>query len=217
MSKSFLEKRFSFVNLFLKSFSKSFDMPRLKWLSDFTFVILEKIAVGLDKLFPFYLSFYDNMISNEIQMANISSKNNILHIGGGSIPATSIILNKKINSKITCIDNDLKSVQNAQSLLSKLNKTEDILIIHANGVDFSVKDYDLIIISDGIKVLDKILKNISKSMSKNTKIIIRKSIKNPKMYAIGKPCPDANIFTVKDMVSQVAYGKLSSILLESNT
>jgi len=217
MTASFLEKKFAFFNLFFSSFSTSMDMTRLKKFSNITFVIVEKLFVKLDKLLLYYLSFYNEMISNEIKMASISSQDSVLHIGCGSIPATSIILNQKTGSKITAIDKDFNSIKNAKLLLSKLENVEDIEIVRANGLDLSVEDFNLVIISDGISVLDEILKFLSKSIKKNAKIIVRTNIATTDLYVLGRPYPAVDIFTIKDIVNHASYGKLSSILLEKNT
>lgn len=216
MTNKFLEKKFAFLNLLLSSFSKSTDMVRLKKLSNIIFVIIEKLVVKLDKLLPFYLRFYDEMVSNEIKMANISSQDSILHIGCGSIPATSIILNQKIGSNITSIDKDPDSVKNAKHLLSKLENLENIKIACADGLSFSAENFDVIIISDGISVLDEILRKLSKFVKKNVKIIVRVNITKPNFYICGKPYSAVDEFAIKDMVNHSSYGKLTSILLEEN-
>ena len=59
------------------------------------------------------------MTNKEINLANVTKDDRILHIGCGSIPATSVLLAKKTGSEVTGIDNDFSSVKQAQSYVIK--------------------------------------------------------------------------------------------------
>ena len=73
----------------------------------------------MDKLLPFYLDFYRDMVKKEISFGRITSKNNILHIGCGPIPATSILITEITNANVTGIDNNNRSTIDAENLVSK--------------------------------------------------------------------------------------------------
>jgi ubiquinone/menaquinone biosynthesis C-methylase UbiE len=164
-----------FIQLISERIGLKFDIHKLKKINDFCFVIIEKIIIKLQKLHPLYLDFYNEMIENEIRLANITKDDKILHIGCGSFPATSIILAKKTNANITNIDNKYKSVKQAQLIVSKYNLSNQIKIIHADANHFPMNEFDLVLLSQGIKPHKEILTYVSQSIKPETRVIFRSS------------------------------------------
>ena len=113
------------------------------------------------------------MTENEIKLANISKNDRILHVGCGPLPATSIILAKETGAKITGIDYNPNSVKQAKFFISKYHLSDQIQIIHADAIQFPVDNFDLILLSQGIKPRKKILEQISKSIKPNMRVIYR--------------------------------------------
>lgn len=68
-----------------------------------------------------------------------NSHKNILFIGGGPLPMTSIILSMKHKVNITILDVDKKAVEQSKKLIEKLNLKDKIKIIRSNAFDY--KDY----------------------------------------------------------------------------
>jgi hypothetical protein len=201
-----------FVFRFLKNFSNSMDMHSLKKLSDSSFIIGEKILVNFPFFIEYYTQFYKEMVDNEIQMTNITSKDKILHIGCGPIPATSILISEKTGARVVAIDKALKSVEKASYLVKNYFKSDNLEVICADGLVFPAKDFDVIIVSDGINKLDEILINISKMIDRKTRIIFRKNIYSPddlneNNFSL------ANFFEVEKVYNHKSYGYLSSVLL----
>jgi hypothetical protein len=201
-----------FIYRFLKNFSNSMDMHSLKKLSDSSFILGEKILVNFPFFIEYYTRFYKEMVENEIQMTNITSKDNILHIGCGPIPATSILISEKTGAKVVAIDKALKSVKKAEYLVKNYFKSDNLEVICADGLVFPTKDFDVIILSDGINKLDEILSNISKMINCDTRIIFRKNIYSPDdlnedNFSL------ARFFQVKKVCNHKSYGYLSSVLL----
>ena len=54
------------VQFFLQKIGVKINPNKIKKLNDLGFIFIEKIIVNLDKLYSFYLDFYDEMIKNEI-------------------------------------------------------------------------------------------------------------------------------------------------------
>ena len=204
------------IDFFLGKISVKLDAHKLKPIVDIVFIFSEKIIVKLEKLLSFYLNFYETMIENEIKLANICKDNKILHIGCGSIPATSILLVKKTNADAVAIDKDLKSVKQAKILLSKIKLSDKIRIIYADALDFPIKDFDLIIISQGIKPHDVVLKNIAEKLNKNTRVIFRTSSTYDKKLA-SEDLFLKDIFVVENIISQEKNGLMISVLLSKKS
>jgi hypothetical protein len=192
-----------------------FDAYKLKKLIDLVFIFIEKIITNLNKLIPYYLDFYEEIVNREIDMADISKSDNVLHIGCGSIPATSILIEKKIGAKITGIDNNIPSIKQAIKLLKRINLSDKINILYGDALNFPVKKYDLIIVSQGIKQYDRALKYISKSIEKDARVIFRTSSDiNGKLTLNDKFIE--KIFSIKDIVAHRKNGLLISILIQKN-
>ena len=196
----------------LGKISIKFNVEKLKKFVDLGFIIIEKIVVKLNKLLLIYLDFNEKMIENEINLAKISKNDKILHIGCGSIPATSILLTKKIGANITAIDNDFYSVKQALVCLSKFKFLNKIQIKHAEADTFPVDMFDLIIISQGVTPYYETLKHIAKSIKPNARVIFRtSSTRNGDLFEGDMFLKD--IFIVDKIVYQKQNGLLLSILL----
>jgi len=196
--------------------TSKFNAHKLKKFVDFGFIMVEKVVVKLNKLLPMYLIFYEKMVKNEIALANISKNDNILHIGCGPIPATSILIIKNTKASVTGIDHDKSSVKQADICISKFNFSDKANVKHAEATNFPVQNYDLIIISQGIKPYNRILEYISRSMKQNSRVILRSSsadnIRLSKNDVFLK-----DIFTIKKIIAQKQNGSLISILLNKKS
>jgi precorrin-6B methylase 2 len=189
-----------------------FDFQKLKKFNDLGFIFVEKILVKFSKLHPLYFEFYNEIIDNEIKLANISKEDRILHIGSGPIPATSIQIAERTGAKITGIDNNPKAIKQGKACISKLNLDENIILKHANGSVAQIDNYNLIIISQGIKPHKDILEHISSSIKPNVKVIFRTNyIENGKLS--NNDLFIKNIFKIVDIVPHKKHGLLISILL----
>jgi cyclopropane fatty-acyl-phospholipid synthase-like methyltransferase len=151
-------------------------------------------------------------MENEIILAKISNKDKILHIGCGSIPATSIYIVKKINADVTAIDKNLQSVKKAQILISKLKLFSKIHTIHANALNFPLENFNLIIASLGIKKYDKILRYISQNMRSDARLIFRTS-SSIDGNLVEKDLFLKDIFTIDKIIPQKKNGLMISVLL----
>lgn len=169
-----LKKKFkTFFYRILKEFSEKIDNNILKEISDVIFIFIEKIALKFDYFLNLYIKYYEDMTNNEITLTSISKKYKVVHVGCGSIPATSILIYQKTNARIVGIDNNINAVKNAKFCVEKLNLSDKIEIKNAEASDFLFDTFDVIILSQGITLTDELIKKISKNISKDSKIILR--------------------------------------------
>ena len=200
------------VQFFLEKIGVKFDSYKLKKFNDLGFIVIEKIVVKLDKLLPFYLDFYRVMVENEINLANISKNDTVLHIGCGPIPSTSILLAKIIGAQITAIDKNSHSVDQARLCVSKTDVSDKIKIVHGDAIFFPVENLDIIIVSMGVKPIKNILKRIAKSMKDDAYVIFRTS-SSPNGEIAKNDLFIKDIFNVNKVVAQKKNALLISILL----
>lgn len=116
-------------------------------------------------------------------MAKITQNDKILHIGCGAIPYTTLLINQIINTKIIGLDNKEKIVQSANKYIKKHKpNTNNIKFEFADGKNYNVSNFDVIIISYGIPNQDQVLENVIKNCKKNTRILLRRSTAKKYQY-----------------------------------
>lgn len=196
----------------MEKISIKIDSHKLKKINDFLFIFIENIVIKLDKIVPIYLDFYKPMVENEIIFAHIINKDNILHIGCGPVPSTSIYIAKRTDADVTAIDKNLPSTKKAQTLILKLKLFSKIHIVHANALNFPLEKFNLIIVSLGIKSYDDILKYISQNMRKDARLIVRTNSLIDGNLA-EKDMFLKEIFTIDKIIPQKKNGLMLSVLL----
>jgi len=201
------------VRFFVEKIGVKLDPHKLKKFIDLGFIITEKILFKFQKLRPLYFDFYDEMTENEIKLANISKDDVILHIGSGSIPATSILLAKKVGAQVTSIDNDIRSVKQAISCVSEAGVADKVQIKYADANSFPADKFDVIIISQGTRPYKELLQHISQSMKDDARVIFRTS-SSPSGEIVQKDLFIKDMFKIGKIVAQEKNGLLISILLK---
>lgn len=204
------------VSFFLKNLLRNTNAFALKFISDYLFIIVEKIIVKLPSLLLPYINYYEYTVDNEVDLAKITKQDTVLHIGCGPLPSTSFLVTKKTGSHVIGIDKNPHSVQNAQSCVHILHQEKKIQIQHANALDYSISSSDVIIVSQGIEPRYEVLEHIANTIGPDTRVIFRTfSSKDG-----GITTQDAvlcTLFTVGNIISQPPYGILISILLRKKT
>ena len=200
------------VQFLLQKIGIKLDAHKLKKFIDLGFIVVEKILVKFRKLYPLYFDFYDEMTENEINLANISEDDIILHIGGGPIPVTSILLAKKSGVRVTSIDNSLRSVKQAISCVLEAGVADKVQIQYAEANSFPVDKFDVIIVSQGTRSYKELLMYISQSMKDDARVIFRTS-SSPSGKIVQKDLFLKDIFKIDKIVAQEKNGLLISILL----
>jgi precorrin-6B methylase 2 len=213
MKSSKNQRIFSKISLIIFiNISKKIDVSTLKKLVDFIFERVEDIVIRLDKLLPLYLKYYEDLIDKEIRLANITNNSYVAHIGCGPIPSSSILVAKKTGAKVVGIDKNPYAVKNAQKCISMFPFKENIEIKNAEASDFSINDFDAILISHGIDNIDNFLENISKSVKRNAIILLRTFSSN----SGGLSESDAylnDIFKVIEIVNHKNHGSVITVKL----
>ncbi len=202
-----------FIGFLLNKIGVKFNAHKLKIFIDKGFIIVEKIITKLIKLIPFYLDFYEEILEKEIILADISKNDKIVHIGCGSIPATCILITKKTNASIIGIEKNEHSVKHAKQCVSQLNLSDKIEIKLSDASDFSIKNFDLIIIAQGITPYREILEKISKDIKKDARVVFRTSSKISGEFSENDLFLK-DIFKIDKMVCHKQNSLLISILLQ---
>jgi len=200
------------LSLFLKNFSLKMNAFSLKKLSDYMFAIAEKIVIKLQKILPLYVKYYEDMIDKEIIAAKISKSDNVVHMGCGPVPSTSILIAEKIGANVTAIDRTSRSVKEATSCIRLLNLNSMVQIKHADALNFPMEKFDVIIISHGIEPRDEMLKYVSRSINDNARVIFR-TFSSGDGEITQHDSLLKNSFKVDKVVSHENHGLLISVVL----
>lgn len=146
----------------------------IKKLLDYLYSKYEILSTRVSFFAWVYIKFHERSVKKEIKMIGLSQTDNVLHIGCGAIPYTSIILSKETNAKITGIDKKPGVVDVANYHLRKHNLLDKITIEYGKGDSYDVSKFNIVIISYGISSQDVVLKHVMGSTKKGTKIILRR-------------------------------------------
>jgi hypothetical protein len=204
---------FTVFTFLLKNISKKIKAGSLKKLSDYIFIVIEKIVVKFQSFLSAYILYYEDIVDNEIQLAQITSHDTVLHIGCGSLPSTSLLIAQKTRARTTAIDKNPSSVQDAQKCVVQLRQEDQIQIHHANALDYPMDSADAIIVSQGIEPRYEVLTHIADTMNPDARVLFRTFSSEqggitPQDEVLSK------LFIVKKTVLHPEHGLLMSILLK---
>ncbi len=206
----FLFNIFSFL---LKNISSNLKAFSLKKVSDYIFIIIEKIAVKFPSLLSAYIIYYEDIVDNEIHLAEITRTDTVLHIGCGSLPSTSLLIAKKTMSRTVGIDKVPSTVNDAQYCVRIMHQEPQIQIQQANALDYPMNTSDVIIVSQGIEPRYEVLAHIANTMRPHTRVLFR-TFSSEKGGITQQDQILFTLFVVKKTVLHPQHGLLMSILLE---
>ena len=201
-----------FIYIFYRQIGTKFRTDVLKFFWDIFFVVLEKIGFKFDVISSNYIKLYDDIVEKEICMAKISSKDRILVIGCGSLPATTALIAMKTKAEITTIDVDSRAVHEASYFFKNLNLERQITVEHADGLKYPISKFDVIFVLYGVQQQKEILNYLAENMQDTTKIIFR-TVCDTQGRLSNKSIDVSRLFLVKDHVSSEYLGSVDSLLL----
>ena len=137
-----------------------------KKLLDQLYNIYEIIFTNISFFSFLYMKFHEPSVKKEINMAEISPSDKILHIGCGAIPYSLIIFSKETHAQITGIDNQTRSITHAKKFIADF---KNIHVEKASGETYDVSPFDIILISYGVGDIEAVLKNTLPTSKKQRK------------------------------------------------
>ena len=120
-----------------------------------------------------YARFYENLVTKEINEVNINSNDIVLQIGCGAVPYTAEIITGKTGAKVIAIDNDPEMVKLATAYVARQGISFNIQIKYGDGMNYPLRDFDIIIIALGVRPITQILKRILSEANDGTRIVFR--------------------------------------------
>jgi len=118
--------------------------------------------------------FYQNMISKEVQKAEITPGMRLLHIGSGALPLTALSLAKK-GFEVHAVDNNPRAVDKAKHLVSKYGLESNIELSCKEGDIINCSNYKAVWISMHVHPKGKIIRQALGSLPPEGRLIYRNS------------------------------------------
>jgi protein-L-isoaspartate O-methyltransferase len=149
-----------------------FDIITIK-NTNFFWIVVDNLSYKLDKLGNLYEKTISKSYIKETEKFDISGSKNILHIGCGAYPITTITLAKFNGGNIVGIDKNPKAVEKADKIIRKKGFSNRVKIEKGDGESYPVNKFDVIIVSSCSIPKSKILEHLFNSAKKDCKIIVR--------------------------------------------
>ena len=146
-------------------------------ISCYFYTFLELLAVKINFFNKLLLSWRGPVFKNEVKMAEVTKKDKVLLIGSGIYPTECIIIAEEAGAKVVGIDNCKNIVKTSKKYLKKKGLENLVEIRYADGVNFSVEEYNVVFIAINVFPIELVLENLSKKLKVKTRILC-KSIKN---------------------------------------
>jgi len=213
MSNTKTEHIFSNIQkLFFEELGYKFRPGTLKNLTNFLYIIFEKAGYNIESISKSYIKIYDDLVKDEIRLANITSNDNVLVIGCGSIPSTAVILARETDTQITAIDIDSQATKKAVRYIKNHNLQDNITVKTIFGTDYPIKDFNVIFILYGVKHQSNLFHYLYDGINYNTRVIYRASKDAGSRNQLDKD-QISKLFIIKDMAQNRSFGLMDSYLL----
>ena len=207
---------FDIFSFLLKNISRKIKPGSLKKLSDYIFIVIEKIVVKFPSFLSAYILYYEDIVEHEIHLAGITAQDTILHIGCGSLPSTSLLISKKKGTHTIGIEKDPSSVRDAQYCVKVEHQEHLLQILQANALDYPMDSSSVIIVSQGIEPRYEVLTHIANTIPPSTRVLFRTFASDTGGITSQDTILTA-LFTVGETVLHLHHGLLMSILLKKKS
>ena len=213
MSTSKLEGLFLVLqNLIFKQIGKKIRTNALKTIMDVFFIIFEKVGCKFDIISNIYMLLYQEIVTKEITVAQISSQDRVLVIGSGSLPATPALIVQNTHARTISIDKDCNAVKEAIQYV-KNHQLDDLLSIQcADGLTYPLEQFSIILVLYGVKKPAEMLRHLANSIDRNTRVLYR-TITDSHGKIMDKTIDLSEGYQIKDHVHSEAFGSFDSFLL----
>ena len=155
------------------------------WITNLTQKI-ERLAVKIKFFYRIASRYYQSIIKNEIDLADITKNDHILCIGGGSCPFSAILLHQTTGAKVTVIDNNKCCIPKARKIIKRLGIGKSIKVLCQDGrnIELEFSKYSVIHLALQVAPMENVLTQLEKQITPGTKLLIRKPKKQlEKLYS----------------------------------
>ncbi len=142
-------------------------------ISCYKYSFLEFLAVKINFFNKLLIKWRTPVFLKEIEMANVTSKDKVLHLGCGFFPTASLIVAEKTKAKVIGIDNNKIALNFAKKVVEKKNLSDFIKIEFGDGTNYDMKQFNVIFIAINVWPIDDVLQHLSAHCNKDARIVCR--------------------------------------------
>lgn len=137
-----------------------------------------------------FLDLFDRQLAKEtylqtnkdIHMMDWRGKKKIVMVGSGPLPETILYLYDHTDiEQIIGLDRNQEAIYIAGEMISAINDTSRIRLLHYNGLDYDYKDADLVFVANFISPKIKILNRIAETAKNGVQVLVRTPVSFGKM------------------------------------
>lgn len=125
-------------------------------------------------LYWLLLQYYRDVIKKEITLADITSDDHILCIGGGNCPFSAILFHRATGAKVTVIDNISDCAAKAREVISRLGLDGYVRVFNEDGCSADLGGYTVVHFAMQVAPMDTVFAAVEKSAAPGTKLLIRR-------------------------------------------
>jgi precorrin-6B methylase 2 len=213
MSTSHLEQLFSFLqHLIFQQIGGKIRTNFLKNSMDSAFILFERIGSKFQIISEIYLKMYQEILTKEISLAQISQHDRVLVIGSGSLPVTPTLIVRNTQAKTIAIDKDPVAVKDATHYVLSQNLERNLKIEYADGLTYPVGQFSVIFVLYGVKHSAEILRHLANHINQGTRVIYR-TITDVQGKILDQTLDLSQYFIIKKQIRTEGIGTIDSFLL----
>ncbi|GAB6086417.1 nicotianamine synthase family protein [Alkaliphilus crotonatoxidans] len=134
---------------------------------------LEKICASSMLLVKLMSIYYKKIVKREVALGEISSRDQVLCIGGGPLPCTALEIACQTGAHVQVVDIDPQAVNIARRVIRSLNMSKQVKVSLASGQIVDASHYSVVHVALQAHPHEEILKNIWKKAPCGTRILMR--------------------------------------------
>jgi precorrin-6B methylase 2 len=145
----------------------------IKNVSNYFWEIADDWSYKNKKIAKLYNNSIEKEYQEECETYGLSANSKVLHIGCGAYPLTDVVLAQSCSGTLVGIDKNPIAVRHAQEVIQRHHLQNRITVQQADGTEFPVNDFNLIIISSCSLPKLQILEHLFKNAKHQSMIIVR--------------------------------------------
>ena len=151
----------------------------LKWIKNLTYKI-ENRAANAGLLYRIARRYYASVIEKEAVLANITSTDHVLCIGGGMCPFTAILFHEITGAKVTVIDNNLLCIPKAQQVVERLGIGESVKVLceHGGCSELDYSQFSVIHLALQVSPIEQVFSQVEQLALPGTRLLMRRPKKH---------------------------------------
>jgi len=124
--------------------------------------------------------YYKSVIEKETALANITSRDHILCIGGGICPFSAILFRQATGARVTVIDNNYACIPKARQVIRRLELQSDVTVLHQEGgcANLDYAAYSVIHLALQVSPMEQVFSKLKQQIHPGTRLLLRRPKKH---------------------------------------